>query len=149
MSTVEMKEVDFVVLKEDYSRFILITDGTVVKAKAAVKKIFFHPQKTPEGYPASIMIDTMNIISSLVPASAKRAPSPEPWNPQTDRGEEVEFNEQKIEIQEYMTPDGFRVTVKPVITKILKYSKFNNFGEPIYGITMQTITNIEKIESTG
>lgn len=145
----EMKEVDFVVLKEDYSRFILIADGTILKAKAVVKKIFFHPQKTPEGYPASMAVDTTNIISSIVPPSSKRQPSPEPWNPQRDRGEEVEFNEQKIEVQEYMTPDGFRVTVKPVLTKVLKYSKFNEFGEPIYGLTMQAITNIEKIESTG
>lgn len=148
MYAVEMKEVDFAVLKEEFSRFTLIDDGTMLRAKLAVRKIFFHPQKTPEGYPAAIAVDTTNIISATVPQSSKRS-SPEPWNPQLDRGEQVEFNEQKIEIQEYMTLDGFRITVKPILTKVLKYSKFNEFGEPIYGLTMQAITNIEKIKSTG
>ena len=148
MSTVDAHEVDFVVLKEDYSRFILIDDGTILKVKVVVKKIFFNPQKTPEGYPASMAVDSMNVTAAIVPESSKRSPSNEPWDQQRDRGEEVKFNEQKIEIQEYMTPDGFRITITPVLTKVLKYSKFNAFGEPIYGTIMQAITNIEKIGST-
>ena len=148
MSTVEMKEVDFVVLKEDYSRF-LISDGTIMKVKAPVRKIFFHPQKTPEGYPVSMSVDSINFMSAMVPPASKRPASTEPWNPQIDKGEEMKFDEQKIENQEYMTPDGFRITVKPTITKVLKYQKFNNHGEPIYGIIIQIIMNIEKIESTG
>ena len=138
MFDVEMQEVDFIVLKEDYSRFTLINDGTVLKAKIVVKKIFFHHKKT-SGYPASITLDTMNVVSSV----PHKSPSPEPWNPQ-DIGNEVGFTEQKINTQEYMTSNGFRVTVKPVLTKVLKYSKFNMFGESIYGLTIQAITNIKK-----
>jgi len=85
------------------------------------------------------------VISGGEPEPLKRQPSPESWDPQKDRGEEVEFREQKIAVQEYSTPDGFQVTVKPAITKILKYKKFNDFGEPIYGVTMQAIINIKKI----
>ena len=148
MSVIDSKEVDFVVLKEDYSRF-LVHDGTCIKAKIVVKKIFFNPQKTPEGYPAGIAVDILNAISAIVPLSLKRKPSKEQMNPQKDKGEEIKFEEQKIEIQEYMTPDGFKITVKPVVTKIFKYNKYNNYGEPAYSLTLQAITNIEKIESTG
>ena len=148
MSVIDSKEVDFVVLKEDYSRF-LVHDGTCIKAKIVVKKIFFNPQKTPEGYPAGIAVDTSNAISALVPQSLKRTPSTEQMNPQKDKGEEVKFEEQKIEIQEYMTPDGFKITVKPIVTKIFKYDKYNSYGEPTYSLALQAITNIEKIESTG
>ena len=109
-----------------------------------VKKIFFHPQTTPEGYPKSYGVDSVNITSALVPSSLKRQPSSEPWDPDRDMGEEMRFDEQKAGIQEYMTHDGFRVTLRPVLTKVFKYQKFNNFGEPIYSVQMQTITNVEK-----
>lgn len=146
--SVVAKEVDFVVLKEDYSR-LLIHDGTIIKAKIVVKKIFFNPQITPEGYPSQVGIDTINSISAIVPESLKRQPSSEHLDITKDKGEEVKFEEQKIEMQEYMTPNGFKIMVKPVITKIFRYDKYNIYGEPIYNVNIQAITNIEKIEITG
>ncbi len=144
---VESQEVDFVVLSEDYSRY-LVNDGTIIKAKVVVRKIFFNPQKTPEGYPAGVGIDAMNAIAAIVPAALRRQPSFEPFNPQVDKGTEIKFEEQEVKTQEYMTTNGFRITVKPVVTKIFKYPKVNNYGEPIYNMVIQSITNIEKIEST-
>jgi hypothetical protein len=147
MMNISPKDVDFVVLKEDYSRY-LVSDGTIIKAKIVVKKILFNPQLTPEGYPQSVAVDTINAVSAMVPHGLKRNPTQEPWNPMTEKGEEMKFDEQSIQLQEYMTPDGFKITVKPVVTKIFKYSKYNNYGEPTYNINIQAITNIEKIEST-
>jgi hypothetical protein len=147
MMNISPKDVDFVVLKEDYSRY-LVSDGTIIKAKIVVKKILFNPQLTPEGYPQSVAVDTINAISAMVPHGLKRNPTQEPWNPMTEKGEEMKFDEQSIQLQEYMTPDGFKITVKPVVTKIFKYNKYNNYGEPAYNINIQAITNIEKIEST-
>ena len=142
------KEVDFVVLKEDYSRILVIEDGTIIKAKIVVKKILFDPQMTPQGYPIQVGLDSVNAVTAFVPESAKRQPSKESLDIQRDKGKEVKFEEQKVETQEYMTPNGFRITVKPVVTKIIKYDKFNIYGEPIYNVNVQAITNIEKIEST-
>jgi hypothetical protein len=147
MSQFEGREADFVVVKEDYSRF-LCKDGTIIKAKIVVKKIFFHPQKTPEGYPMSVALDAINVAVAVVPESLKRTPSKELYNPLTDKGKEISFDEQQVHIQEYITPDGFRVTVKPVVTKIMKYDKYNVYGEPIYNVNIQAITNIEKMAST-
>lgn len=45
------EEVDFVILNEDYSRFLIVPDGTIIKAKVVLKKIFFTVDRTPEGYP--------------------------------------------------------------------------------------------------
>lgn len=147
MMNISPKDVDFVVLKEDYSRY-LVSDGTIIKAKIVVKKILFNPQLTPEGYPQGVAVDTINAVSAMVPHGLKRNPTQEPWNPMTEKGEEMKFDEQSIQLQEYMTPDGFKITVKPVVTKIFKYNKYNNYGEPAYNINIQAITNIEKIEST-
>ena len=70
MSSIEAQEVDFVVLNEDYSRFLL-HDGSSLKAKIVLKKIFFTPIKTPEGYPVNTAFDTVNVVVSMVPPSIK------------------------------------------------------------------------------
>jgi hypothetical protein len=142
-----MEEVDFVVLSEDYSRF-LVHDGTIIKAKMVVRKIFFASQKSPEGYPVAVSLDSMNAIAAIVPQTNKRAPSMEQFDPTRERGEEQKFEEQETKTQEYMTTTGFRITVKPIVTKVFKYKKYNNFGEPIYNVALQAITNIDKIAST-
>jgi len=147
MSVVESQDVDFVVLSEDYSRYLL-SDGTILKAKVVVRKIFFNPQKTPEGYPANMGIDSINATAVIAPPSLRRQPNIQPFNPQVEKGIEIKFEEQEVKTQEYMTTNGFRITVKPVVTKIFKYPRANQYGEPIYNLVMQAITNIEKIEST-
>ena len=48
-----------------------------------------------------------------------------------------------------MTVDGFRITLRPVLVKLIRYEKYNGFGEPIYGTQIQGITNIDKITTTG
>jgi len=46
-----------------------------------------------------------------------------------------------------MTPEGYKILVKPVVTKVIRYYKFNQFGEPIYSAAVQAITNVEKLTS--
>jgi hypothetical protein len=142
--SVSFKDVDFHVIDEDYSRYNL-KDGTLLKAKVVVRKILAHPNKTPQGYPLSISLDTANAISATVRESELRNPSPEPLNPQIDIGEEIEFQEiGDTKLQKYMTTDGYTVTVKPVVTKVLKFKKWNIYGEPVYQAIIQAITNLEK-----
>lgn len=147
MSSIDMQEVDFVVLGEDYSRFLL-SDGTILKAKVVLKKVYFSPLKTPEGYPLNTGFDTQNIVTAIVHQSLKRQPSAEPFNPQQDRGTEIKFEEQQAKEQEYMTTNGFRVNIRPVLTKIFRYDKYDRFGDPIYNAVLQAITRLDKIEST-
>jgi hypothetical protein len=142
------EEVDFIVLSEDYSRFLIVPDGTTLKAKIVLRKIFLTVERTPEGYPVSAEVDAMNVISSMVPSSSRRQPSTEPWIPQHDKGEEMKFEEQDVKTQEYMTPNGFKLTVKPVLAKVFRYQKYNTYGEPIYTASLQSIVNIDKIPST-
>jgi hypothetical protein len=148
MSTIDSQEVDFIVLSEDFSRY-LIHDGTIIKAKVVVRKIFFNSQKTPEGYPAGVGIDSINAVAAMIPTALRGPPSTEQLNPQVDKGQELKFEEQDVKTQEYMTTNGFKITVKPILTKVFRYQKYNNYGEPIYNVVIQAITNIEKIESTG
>ena len=142
--SIEFKEVDFHVIDEDFSRYTL-KDRTLLKAKVVVKKILAHPEKTPQGYPLSIGLDTVNVVSAIVDQSQKRKPTLEPINLQTDKAEEIDFNEfGETKLQRYMTTDGYTVTVRPVVTKVLKFEKYNSYGEPIYQAIIQAITNVEK-----
>jgi hypothetical protein len=142
-----MIEMDFVVLKEDFSRY-LIHDGSILKVKIVVKKILRSAELTAQGYPARISIDSINAVAAIVPQSLKREPSKEPWDPTRDKGDEVKFEPQEEKWQEYMTTEGFKILVKPIVVKVIKYDKYNNYGEPIYSAIIQAITNIEKLAST-
>ena len=119
MSQSGFHEVDFIVREEDYSRFLL-NDGTIIKAKIVLKKLLFSNATTPEGYPRQTNFDTVNAISAIVQEANKRVPSTEPFNPQ-QKGEEIKFQDQDVKTQEYMTSNGFRVTIKPVLSKVFKY----------------------------
>lgn len=144
MSDVDFKDVDFHVEKEDYKRYNL-KDGTLLKAKVVVRKILAHPQKTPQGYPLSLGLDSVNAISAMVRTSELRPPTGESVNSQKDVGEEIKFEEiGDTPLQRYMTDDGYTVTVKPIVTKVLKYKKYNVYGEPVYQAIIQAITNVEK-----
>jgi len=147
MASVDLKEVDFCVIKEDYSRFIL-NDETVIKAKIVVRKIFVSPINTPEGYPTQTAFESTNIVVAKVPSILKRPPSKEPLNLQVDKGEEIPHIKEEIHEQEYITDNGFRITVKPILTKVFRYQKHDMFGNPIYNVILQQITNVDKMEST-
>lgn len=147
MNSTEMQEVDFIVLKEDYSRF-LVHDGTTLKVKIVVRKIFCSPQKTPEGYPSIIDLDSMNAVAAIVPPGLKGPSSKEPFNPQKEKPQEIKFEEQEIKIQEYTTTNGYKISIKPVVVKVFKYNQRNAYGEPVYTVSIQTITNIDKIGTT-
>jgi hypothetical protein len=47
-----------------------------------------------------------------------------------------------------MTTNGFTVSIRPVLTKVFRYDKYNNAGEPLYNTVLQAITKMDKIEST-
>ena len=149
MSSYELKEVDFRVIKEDFSRYML-EDGTTIKIKIVLRRVFFSPINTPEGYPTDSAYDTANAaVGVSVPQKLKRSPSSEPFNPLVDKGEEINFREQEINEQEYVTDNGFRIFIKPIITKVFRYNKYNQLGEPIYNVMSQQISNVEKMQSTG
>jgi len=139
----ESIEMDFSVIDEDYSRYQL-GDGTLLKVKVVVKKIFRSPQTTPQGYPTGVGIDSENAVAAIVPDRLKREPSKERMDYTKDVGEEVKFAAEEERWQSYIVRDGFKILVKPIVTKVIRYQKYNDYGEPIYSANIQSIINIEK-----
>lgn len=138
-------EADFAVLREDYSRY-LVEDGTTLRVKIVVRKLFKTPMLSPQGYPLQMGLDSMNVVSAQVPDRLKRSPSSGVVDVSKEAGKEMKFEQMgEQREQEYMTSDGLRVMLRPVVTKVIRYDKYNNYGEPIYNVIVQAITNMEKV----
>ena len=135
-----VKEVDFMVLKEDWSRYLL-NDGTELRVRIIVKKIV-ETGRGDMGYP-NLGTEAMNAVSAMCPDRMKRPPSAS-FNPQADPHTEVKFTATEEKWQEYQMTNGYKLLVKPVLTKVFKYDKYNTFGEPIYTTVIQSILNVEK-----
>jgi hypothetical protein len=136
---------DFAILKEDWSRY-RINDGSIMKVRVAVIDIYRSIQTSNTGYP-ELQYISQNLVSAIVPEKLRGIPSIQPVDTQNDIPEELRFEELEIKDQEYITPDGFKIIIKPVLQKIFKYNKFNGTGEPVYQATMHSIPNIEKIRN--
>src|SRR2546428_509501 len=103
------KEVDFHVIKEDYSRYLL-NDRTLLRIKVVVRKIVRSIVTSPTGYP-DFAIDNVYAVSTIVPDGLKRPPSTDVINIQSDVPEEIPFVTQEEQWQEYHTEDGFKIFV--------------------------------------
>jgi hypothetical protein len=74
-------------------------------------------------------------------------PTTRPYDINKEKAEEVKCVPKEVRCQSYITNEGYKVLVKPVVTKVIKYNLYNKYGEPIYSATIQPITNIEKFIS--
>jgi hypothetical protein len=145
MDIKDLNDTDFTIVNEDWSRY-LVEDGATIRLRIVVYKILRTSEKDQLGYP-TFSIASNNVVGALVPPHMKKEPSQEPFDPKKDLGKEMKFETFQETWQEYHTTDGFKVLIKPVVTKIIKYLKYNSFGEPIYNLpNIQHILNIEKIQ---
>lgn len=141
--TPSAEEVNFSIENEDWSRY-MITDGTEMRIRVVVRKIFELKQPTPAGYP-NMAIESMNLVSTMVPDSLRGKTTKTPFDPTSTPGTEIEFKRKDEEIwQRYTTADKLTVLVKPILVKVLKYNSYNDFGEPIYNANIQNIINVKK-----
>lgn len=142
--TEEEQEVDFDVLKEDWNRYKL-KDGTMLKVKTPVMKIFKSEEEGPLGYPNLRVGTRLLAVTTAVPEKLKDEPSEDQEIRKEDITEEVKIvGRLKEEWHEYKTHDGWKILVKPVVIKVFKTNKFNDDREPIYNVTVQSLFNVEK-----
>lgn len=125
---VPLNEIDFEVVKEDFTRYQLV-DGTLLKIKICVIKILESIDRGIGDYP-TFALCTSNVLNALVPERLKAQPSTPPST--EDKVDEINFATTEEAWQEYKTVDGFLVRVRPVVTKVFKHGKYNVLGEPVY-----------------
>jgi hypothetical protein len=139
------KEVDFEVVEEPWVRYRL-KDGTIIRLRLPVLKMFESVRKGPMGYP-NFRMRSHAVVSATVPEDLKGDPSPN----QEIRPEDI-VEESKIiqrledKWQKYGTEDGWMVKVRPVVRKIFRSNKFNDDRESIYSVDWEVLTDVEKAE---
>lgn len=139
-----MREIDFRVVEEEYTRYQL-EDRTLLKVKTPVTKMIESDAIDATGYP-HIVVNTTSIVCAIVPGHLKKEPTDADIDPAVDRPIEIDFAVTEELWQEYHTEDGYKILVRPVVTKVLKYEKYNEFGEPIYSVgNVQQILDIKHI----
>ena len=118
---------------------------TIMKVRVAVIDIYRSIQTSNTGYP-ELQYISQNLVSAIVPEKLRGIPSLNQLIYKMiylkNYGLELEIKD-----QEYITPDGFKIIIKPVLQKIFKYNKFNGTGEPVYQATMHSIPIFEKIRN--
>lgn len=139
---IDAEEVDFEVIKENWSRYSL-RDGALLRIRTPVIKIFRAKQKDQFGRVGYITSGT-NIFDVICPSHLKGKPSTDVRVTASDILLEVEFDPITEEWAEYLLKDGTKIRVKPVVTKVSKTSKYSQFGDPIYLVDSQSLVKSEE-----
>jgi hypothetical protein len=140
--TTEYAEVDFEVVKEPWTRYKL-DDGTLLRIRTAVAKIFESKKIGDLGYP-NMGVAYGFVLSTMVPEGLRGPESKEPLKLPDDIDKEVSSKLLVESEQEYLTADKYILTLKPVLTKVVRTKKFNALEERIYQTNIQNIVNIKK-----
>lgn len=139
---VGVDEVDFEVIKDNWSRYQL-RDGSLLRIRKPVVKIL--RTKVPDQFGRyNYVTPTMNLYDVIVPPNMKNAPSPDQQIGANDVLNEIEFDTINEDWSEYLLKNGTKIKIKPVLVKVTKTSKFNNFGDPIYLVDSQVIVRAEE-----
>ena len=137
MTELEGEELDFEIIREDWSRYKL-EDGTLLKIKNPLLKVFKMPKADQLGLPIYRTIGS-TLIGAIVPKTLKGAPSADEKIEPSDIVGEVKFTTIIEEWCEYKLADSNILRAKTIVTKVFKTKKFNGFGEPIYWSNWQVL----------
>lgn len=141
-TSIDAEEVDFEVIKENWSRYSL-REGSLLRIRSPVVKIFRAKQKDQFGRTGYVTSGT-NIVDVICPSHLKGKPSLDIRVTASDILQELEFEPITEEWAEYLLKDGTKIKIKPVVTKVSKTSKYSQFGDPIYIVDSQTVVKVEE-----
>jgi hypothetical protein len=130
MSTFVRPPTDFTVVREDWCRYDL-ANNSILKVKIILTKVF-RVQGTysadfqhvvvvltnERGTPDTHIYSASELQSSIVQDDIRFTTISQDWN-------------------EYVTDDGTRIKIQPMIMKVSKTSKFDARGEPQYWVEVQ------------
>lgn len=130
---------DFDVVKEIWDRYEL-ADNTILKVKAvltAVRKA--DPSKESEqNAKGGYTMDFQNIIVMLT--NERGLPDPRAYSPQELQAaivkEDIHYTTISQEWNEYITDDGAKIRLQPLLIRVNKTSKFDAKGQPVYTTEM-------------
>jgi hypothetical protein len=134
------KELDFDIVSEEWNHYTL-SDGSVLRIRPIVVKIFRTEKKKPSGEPV-FGFAALNIASVKVPNELRKASSEE-----EEKQTPIDFEPVKEVWNIFTLEGGFNLKVKLVVSRVTRTAKVNEFGEPIYIIKSDNISDVEPLKS--
>jgi len=148
------KDVDFEIVREDWTRYKLVTDNVLLRVRISVAKLI--ETGTGETGVPDFAVASQNCLSIIAPKeSLKRtgeAPILEgPILPEMIKeGTEIDYEiEGTPKWQEYKTTDGWTVMIKPEIGRVVRIKSYSriaqtNMLEPIYWVNLQPVFRVRR-----
>jgi hypothetical protein len=147
------KEVDFNILREDWTKYRL-PDDIILRIRVPVIKLF--EQEGDAGQPR-FSAGAQNFVSLLVPESQLKNEGEgevqvgEITNEQIRNGTDVEFQpiSPPDQWQEYRTSDGWIVRLKPEVGRVVRIKTYfaqpqTKHLEPMYWVNIQPVFQVKK-----
>lgn len=140
-----VKELDFKVIKEEWLT-IKLKDGSIIKFKPVLMKVFETDRKDPATDEPIISCDGHNVVTVRSPEDLRRNPSE--YIPSPD--EALKMPKEEVEVIETTDPGwnvyeletGKRIRSKPVITNVYRIKDvFDRYGNPYYIVRSQMVVS--------
>ncbi len=137
------KELDFEIISEGWNVYAL-SDDSVLRIRPVVFKVLETHQLRLDGTPVRGFAAS-NVVSVRVPESLKQGSTAQ-GETTIDQKTPVDFRAVRKVWNEYAVEGGLTLRVKLVVTRIVRSSKFNTFGEPVYLVSSDNVADFhEKI----
>ncbi len=111
-----------------------VEDGTILKACHVPVKIFRTSRTDQHGYPVYLVLGK-DFVTAHVPKELRQPPSSEPFDPENDQMEIIQFTVLREPWNSFELSDGTTLKIRLITNQVHVSEKRNAFGEPIYQIT--------------
>lgn len=138
-------ELDFEILMEAWNIYKL-SDGTILRARPIVSKVLRSQQMTIDMRPV-IGFAATTVLSAKVPENLMKTVAMEKENATTEERIRIEFETVKEVWNEFKVQGGIALRVKLVPSRIVRSSRYNAFGEPLYIVTSLNVADVQMPES--
>ncbi|MHA1137257.1 MAG: hypothetical protein ACTSSE_12295 [Candidatus Thorarchaeota archaeon] len=136
----DVTELNFDPITEGWNVYKL-SDGSTLNIRPIIFKVYHTHQLTIEGAPI-LGFAASNIVSARVPDILKKTPITEGEPPSEERIP-VDFNVIREIWNEFDVEGGFKLKVKLVVSRVVRSSKVNPFGEPIYIVSSGNVADVQ------
>jgi hypothetical protein len=133
------KRLSFLVVREEWSEYKLVSDGSLVRTKVAISDVIDTGRK--EGK-LQVRFAFKNVFFKEPSIDDKGEPSADQKTSKDDEIEEMKREKIREPISIYDVPDKFILLVKAQLTDLKKTKKFDASGNRIYNYGISVSINV-------
>lgn len=138
-------ELTFEPIKEGWNEYKL-SDGSILRIRPIVFKVFETSQRTISGDPL-IGYAAANVTNVRIGESIKKNID-SIIDPAIESRTIVEFEVHQENWNEYNLENSYKLKVKLVVSKIVRTSRINQFGEPVYIVSSNNVADVQSIDNS-